>query len=153
MEDLSLLLVKPEIFGLMPEVKSSVIKRGYEFLLEEDRSGWRRVMKDIYEGQLNQKLFVKYVQAYQQKTDAFGLFVLRHKDGNTIAHLKNDEGHYRDYQETPDGSLRAEFGLPSLWNIPVDSQYSVIFNGLHCPGTLEDLQRHLGILELHQFVQ
>ncbi|MBI2632302.1 hypothetical protein HYW75_04825 [Candidatus Pacearchaeota archaeon] len=149
MKDQSILVVKPEIIERHHEVKLSLERRGYFSLVNEIRNGWIEVMRQIYCPQFSSKHITSLICAYNERwSDEYGLFLLSHNNGNTLAELNKDEGNFKDYQTQMHWSLRLEFGLPARYNIPVDDKFTIVFNGLHCPKTKDDLERHLKIFNL-----
>ncbi len=154
MQDISVLVVKPEVIGRFDEVRTSTGKRGYISLFERKDSDWIERMREIYSPQFSKERISWLVDAYQSSGfgDEFGVLVLRHQRGNTLVELEAEQGHFIDYQTTSGTTLRHEFGMPARHNIPTpDSEFTVVFNAVHCPKTPEDLRRHLKILELQEF--
>ncbi len=154
MQDISILIVKPEAIKRFDEVRTSIGKREYVSLFERKDSDWIEKMEEIYSPQFSKERISWLVESYQKADfgDEFEVLVLRHQRGNTLVKLEAEQGHFIDYQKTRGETLRHEFGLPTLYNLQtVDRDFTVVFNALHCPKTQEDLRRHLSILNLRKF--
>lgn len=151
MVEKSILFIKPEAIVLPDEVERSVKRRGYEVVVKERRQGWRQAMREIYT-QFPSEQIEANIKAYDLRgfRDDYMVLVLDHPYGDALSRLKRDEGHFKRYQIFNDRSLRAEFGLPSAWNVPYNDQVTFVFCALHCPGTKEELKHHINVLGLEK---
>ena len=164
MNDVSLLIVRPEIKGLNL-VRESLDRRGYTIVDDRAQGSWDKVAPEIYGDVLTSKQLTIYLQGY--RTCGWGFefrsLVLHHQDGDTLERLANDKGLLFAYQTGEDTtSLRAEFGWPARWNrhYPVCTQVDSVSNGysfapycgFHAPTTPEELEKNMRILGLTRFV-
>lgn len=153
MNDASLLLIKPEIIQNAAAVQEHIRRRTYVQIGYETQRGWRNVAREIYASVLHATRLESFVNAYDmnQFPDTFGLLVLKHPQGGTLQKLKAIQGGFNAYQKQTEDTLRAQFGLRAEHNIEVSSDFTVVFNAVHCPGTLEELKHHVSFFRLEKY--
>lgn len=147
-KDFSILVVKPEIIGRKKDIVKSLVKRGYKVILEKKVGGWRNAAKKLYTEFLPEQIGV-YLEGYDKYCfgDAFTVFVLKHKDGDTIRRLKKNEGDFIRYQTQDEKTLRAEFGLPENYN-QTHGEITFVYCGFHCPKDENELKSQLELFAI-----
>lgn len=148
MDDFSILIIKPEVIEKKKKIIKSLKKRGYKILLEKEEDNWRNTAKVIYP-EFSSKQIKTYIQGYNKYNfgNKFTILVLKHKKGDTLEKLKEEQGDFIKYQTQNEKTLRAEFGLPKEYNLQHE-EITFVYCGIHCPENKEELKSHIKMFSL-----
>ncbi len=148
MEDISLIIIKPEIIDRFSDIKKSLRKRGYKIIFQKKYNSWRKIAKKLY-SEFSSEEIKTYIVGYDKHKfdDKFIMLIVTCEKGNTVEKLNKDKGNFIDYQSKNINTLRAEFGLPKRYNLQ-HGNISFTYCGFHCPQNQEELIRDLNILHL-----
>ncbi|MBS3127932.1 hypothetical protein J4410_02210 [Candidatus Woesearchaeota archaeon] len=149
MDDISLLLLKPEVVKKEKEIQQYLEKKGYTILRKKKFSSWVSFVKKKY-GEFSNEEREVYLSGYQKNKwgTTFIVFVLQHRQGDTLSILRRDLGHFIGYQDTHEDSLRAKFGQGQKKNM-IQGKITFAYNGFHCPQDEEELQEDFEILGMN----
>jgi hypothetical protein len=165
MQDISLLIVRPEVRFEAPYIEVSLQRRGYDIVQKERRTDWWCIAQCFYGNQLDDTQLQLYLSGHYALFHGFGFnflaWIVEHKEGGTLERLAKDKGHLYDYQDrgrkdVDTTSLRAEFGFGRKLNVPYPLPSSngytfAPYCGFHAPSTKEELENNLEILGLTRF--
>lgn len=144
-------MIKPEIINRKEEVIKSLLKRGYNIILEKVFENWRSFVKEIYT-EFAEDEIAFYIKGYDEHKfgDNFTVLILSHNNGNTLHRLNNDKGDFISYQTKKEDTLRSEFGLPEKYNLKYKN---IIFTypGVHSPKDKKELIHHLNLFGFYKF--
>lgn len=153
MKNQSLLFIKPEILERYKQVITSLQKRGYSILKEKRIKGYKALARKFYTEFTTEELNA-YLHAYDKNgwSDECMILFVTHKSGDTIKTLKKEVGNFIAYQQSPETTLRGEFGLPADFNEKIQERIFT-YNGFHAVASEEELVEHAEILRLDSFVR
>ncbi len=148
MEDVSLVIVKPEVIGKIESVKKSLGNKGYLILFEKSYSDWLSYARKIY-SEFTAEEIQTYIDGYSKHSfgKEFIVLLVKSKKGNTLKRLNEDKGNFIRYQKQNDDSLRSEFGLSADYNLK-HGNVTFVYCGIHCPESQKELDYQLNLFKL-----
>ncbi|HSU72271.1 MAG TPA: hypothetical protein VLJ21_00290 [Candidatus Binatia bacterium] len=141
MQDIGLVVIKPEGFSRREEISSELCERGYVILEKVIIPDWRRVIPAIYASDASWKHSppehldeLATIYAQRDFGNVAEAVVLKHKDGGTLEKIETDIGPWKAYLP---GTLRHKFGIPQ------DPSSRWVFTALHKADTQEIIRKYL----------
>jgi len=153
MGDYSLLIIKPEILSTKKEVIASLARRGYSVLFEQEFDNWREFAHDYLPKNKPTKYTKDEIDVFleeyikNQWGNKYAALIVQHKDGNTLNRLREEKGHFGNYQTKKEDTLRGEFGLGPETNVNFKNAHCV-YNGIHTVDDEQALKEHLAFLNI-----
>lgn len=146
--DISLLIIKPEIFNRKREVFEFLKNYGFDILISHEYRNWSKFAQKIYIEYTTCELQC-YLNGYINNCfgDKFCAAIVSHNRGQTVTRLKNIQGHYHDYQNEIKDTLRSKFGFGGDLNLSCGERIFT-FSGIHCVENESELRDTLKLLEM-----
>ena len=146
--NVGLLVVKPECFNKIKDIREEVVRRGYVILNEFKLNGFSDVVGEFYRDGYPSETIRFFKKAYMESKfgEKFIVLILK-KTPNTSLSLRNDVGGYKSYQTTKENTLRASFGLSAEYNAG-NSKSTLYFNGFHKADNPVDFVKHIHLLKI-----
>lgn len=147
--DLSLLIVKPECFDRVETIQTELNKRGFLVLKKYHKTDFSNAVKLIYCKDFKEEILEVFSNAYIKNNfgDDYYVFLVKYINGGTVQKLIDEVGSSRGYLTEPNNSLRSQFGLKKTY-LDKNTGFEVIFNGFHKVDSTEELLFQIKALNL-----